>query len=81
MQEPVDPEAARSRIGGSPLVPTDLAWPTNRKGEPLTFLLQVEECPEAKLTWGDAGTAFFWIPVTDLEQARFDRVWFTWECG
>jgi len=45
------------------------------------LLLQLDSDDAAKIMWGDAGMLYFWIRRDDLAARRFDRTWFTLQCG
>ena len=42
------------------------------------LLLQVDGC--GPISWGDLGTACFFVPTEDLAALRFDRVLYHWDC-
>ena len=46
-----------------------------------TLLLQLDSEDAAGMTWGDAGTLYFWIRRADLADRRFDRCWSILQCG
>ena len=56
-----------------------------------TLLFQLDSCfaskahpdsaPERCVIWGDAGVGNFFIRGEDLAAERFDRVYYTWDCG
>nr|MBQ6241845.1 DUF1963 domain-containing protein [Lachnospiraceae bacterium] len=37
--------------------------------------------PERSVMWGDAGVGNFFIRQEDLRDKRFDRIYYTWDCG
>lgn len=44
-------------------------------GTPWVMLLQLDSDKAVNWQWGDDGAIYFWIPVADLAEGRFDRVW------
>lgn len=64
VQGDMDDELARAaRLFGLPL------------GTPWVMLLQLESDKSVNWQWCDDGAIYFWIPVTDLVEGRFNRVW------
>jgi uncharacterized protein YwqG len=45
------------------------------------LLLQLDSDDGAQVMWGDMGMLYFWIRRQDLATRRFDRAWFTLQCG
>lgn len=56
-----------------------------------TLLFQLDSCfgtkihpdtdPNHLIMWGDAGVGNFFIREEDLMASRFDRIYYTWDCG
>src|SRR4029079_5164991 len=45
------------------------------------LLLQLDADDGAQVMWGGLGMLYFWIRREDLAARRFDRAWFTLQCG
>ena len=66
-----------TRIGGHPyLIQGDPR--TNAKKKYDTVLLQLDS--ESGMKWGDNGIAHFFINKQDLENKKFDNIFFSWAC-
>ena len=48
-----------------------------------TLLLQLGTLTKGdwELMWGDCGSLYFYIRKEDLKNCRFDRIWFSLQCG
>lgn len=73
--EPGEPELCESKIGGTPYLPHDTAWPLGTNGLPMTFLAQVDCAALAGLPdFPHSGLLQFFIGLDEVFGADYEDI-------